>query len=120
MIKYWVEQGCENSHPDVTSDRLGLRSLDSRYLSTKETLILTHPVQKRLAKMRNWAILLLFSPLPFLAEGNLKSYCVVDDDDDCDSDWTPFPNMVGDSESYELSSRTFITFVKSFSQQIDN
>lgn len=53
--------------------------------------------------MRNWATLLLFSPLPFLAEGNLKSYCVVDDDDDCDSDWTPFPNMASSLVGYDLS-----------------
>ena len=51
--------------------------------------------------MRNWATLLFlfsFSPLPFLAEGGgLKTYCVLDEDDDCDSDWTPFPNMGRDS-----------------------
>ena len=51
--------------------------------------------------MRNWATLLSlfsFSPLPFLAEGGLKTYCVLDEDDDCDSEWTPFPNMGGDSD----------------------
>ena len=53
--------------------------------------------------MRNWATLLLFlfsfSPLPFSAEGGMKTYCVLDEDDDCDSEWTPFPNMGGDSDN---------------------
>ena len=52
--------------------------------------------------MWSWATILLFlfsfSPLPFLAEGGLKTYCVLDEDDDCDSEWTPFPNMGGDSD----------------------